>query len=75
MDPVVSEKSFAIIVAATTFVALWALWIALTWQPPIEARLKALRTRRMKTRGEHAAAKTSTEGGARSASFARSPIV
>ncbi|MDP2332512.1 MAG: type II secretion system F family protein [Reyranella sp.] len=41
-----------VIVAATTFVAFWALGMALTWQAPIEARLKALRTRRMKTRGE-----------------------
>ncbi len=52
MDPVLSEKSFAVIVAAATFVAFWALGTALTSQPPIEARLKALRTRRMKTRGE-----------------------
>ncbi len=59
MDPALSEKSFAVIVAAATFVAFWALGMALTWQPPIEARLKALRTRRMKTRGEHTAAKTS----------------
>lgn len=59
MEPALSEKSFAVIVAAATFVAFWALGMALTWQPPIEARLKALRTRRMKTRGEHTAAKTS----------------
>ncbi len=52
MDPALSEKSFAIIIAAATFVAFWALGMALTWQAPIEARLKALRTRRMKTRGE-----------------------
>jgi tight adherence protein C len=56
MDPVLSEKSFAIIIAAATFVAFWALGMALSWQPPLEARLKALRTRRMKTRGEQAAA-------------------
>lgn len=56
MDPVLSEKSFAIIIAATTFVAFWALGMALSWQPPLEARLKALRTRRMKTRGEQSAA-------------------
>lgn len=59
MEPALSEKSFAVIVAAATFVAFWALGMALTWQPPIEARLKALRTRRMKTRGEHTVAKTS----------------
>lgn len=52
MDPALSEKSFAIIIAAATFVVFWALGMALTWQAPIEARLKALRTRRMKTRGE-----------------------
>jgi tight adherence protein C len=55
MDPVLSDKSFVIIVAATTFVAFWALGMALSWQPPLEARLKALRTRRMKTRGEQPA--------------------
>jgi tight adherence protein C len=51
-------------VAATTFVVFWALWSALTWQPPIEARLRALRTRRMRTRSEQgptrSAAKTAT---------------
>ncbi len=61
MDPVLSEKSFTIIIAAATFVAFWALGMALTWQAPIEARLKALRTRRMKTRGEHEAAKSSSK--------------
>lgn len=59
MDPALSEKSFAIIVAAATFVAFWALGMALTWQPPIEARLRALRTRRMKSRGEQVVAKNS----------------
>jgi tight adherence protein C len=52
MDLAASEKSFVIVAAATTFVVLWALWTALTWQPPIEARLRALRTRRMRTRSE-----------------------
>jgi tight adherence protein C len=52
MDLAASEKSFVVVVAAATFVAFWALGTALTWQPPIEARLKALRTRRMKTRSE-----------------------
>lgn len=61
MDPVLSEKSFAIIIAAATFVAFWALGMALTWQAPIEARLKALRTRRMKTRGENAAVESSSK--------------
>ncbi|TAJ24660.1 MAG: type II secretion system F family protein [Reyranella sp.] len=52
MDPILSEKSFAIIVAATSFVVVWAIWMALTFEPPIEARLRALRTRRVKSRGE-----------------------
>jgi tight adherence protein C len=37
-------------------VAFWATWLAITWEPPIEARLRALRTRRMKTRSEQGAA-------------------
>lgn len=52
MDLVASEKNFTVMVAALSIVAFWAVWIALTWTPPIEARLKALRTRRMKTRSE-----------------------
>jgi tight adherence protein C len=62
MDPVLSEKSFTIVVGAAAFVAFWAVWLALTWQPPMEARLRALRTRRMKTRTEQAiAARPSTK--------------
>src|SRR5438445_6825497 len=56
MEVDASEKSFTIIVAVAAFIAFWAAWVALTWQPPIEARLKALRTRRMKTRSEHSMA-------------------
>lgn len=56
MDPVLSEKGFAIIVAATSFVVVWAIWMALTFEPPIEARLRALRTRRVKSRGDRPAA-------------------
>jgi tight adherence protein C len=56
MDPDASEKSFTIIVAVAAFIVFYAVWVAVTWQPPIEARLKALRTRRMKTRSEHSAA-------------------
>ena len=55
MDLVASEKSFTIIIAVAAFIVFWAVWVATTWQPPIEARLKALRTRRMKTRSEHSA--------------------
>ena len=54
MDLAVAEQSFMVVVAVATFVALWALWMALAGQPPIEERLKALRTRRMKTRSEQA---------------------
>jgi len=60
MDIASAEKSFTVMVAAATFVAFWATWLAFTWEPPIEARLRALRTRRMKTRSEqNAAAKPS----------------
>lgn len=60
MDLASAEKSFTVMVAAATFVAFWATWLAFTWEPPIEARLRALRTRRMKTRSEqNAAAKPS----------------
>lgn len=61
MDLVASEKSFVIVVAATTFVAIWALWTALTWEAPIEERLKALRTRRMRARSEQAPLKPSAK--------------
>ena len=60
MDLVASEKSFTILVAVATFLAFSAVWIAVTWQPPIEARLRALRTRRMRTRSEQSA-RTSTK--------------
>jgi tight adherence protein C len=56
MDLASTEKSFVVMVAAATFVAFWATWLAITWEPPIEARLRALRTRRMKTRSEQGAA-------------------
>jgi tight adherence protein C len=52
MDFAASEKNFAILVAVAAFVVFWAVWTALTWQPPIEARLRALRTRRVKTRSD-----------------------
>ena len=62
MDLVASEKNFTIVVAALSIVIFWAVWIALTWKPPIEDRLRSLRTRRMKTRSEHSAAsKASTK--------------
>jgi tight adherence protein C len=53
MDFDASEKSFTILVAVAAFIVFGSAWVGLTWQPPIEARLKALRTRRMRTRSEH----------------------
>jgi len=52
MDLADTDQIFSVIVAAATFVTFWALWTAFALQPPIEARLGALRTRRMKTRSE-----------------------
>lgn len=52
MDFAASEKNFAILVAAAAFVVFWAIWSAVTWQAPVEARLRALRTRRVKTRAD-----------------------
>jgi tight adherence protein C len=62
-DLIASEKNFTVLVALAACVVFWALWTALTWKPPIEARLKALQTRRMKTRSEQTvvAAKPSTK--------------
>ena len=62
-DLIASEKNFTVLIAVATFVVFWALWTAVTWKPPIEARLKALQTRRMKTRSEQVvtAAKGSTK--------------
>jgi tight adherence protein C len=51
-DLIASEKNFTVLIAFAAFVVFWALWTAVTWKPPIEARLKALQTRRMKTRSE-----------------------
>src|SRR5690349_16494197 len=55
-DLLASEKNFTVLIAVGAFVVFWALWTALTWSPPIEARLRALQTRRMKTRSEQTAA-------------------
>jgi tight adherence protein C len=54
MNPMLSDQSFMLVVGVAAFVSFWALWLAITWRPPMEARLGALRTRRMKTRGEQA---------------------
>jgi tight adherence protein C len=51
-----SDQNFTFVVAAAAFVSFWAVWLAITWQPPMEARLRALRTRRMKTRSEQMSA-------------------
>jgi tight adherence protein C len=55
-DLLASEKNFTAGIAVAAFVVFWAIWMALTWSPPIEARLRALQTRRMKTRSEQALA-------------------
>jgi tight adherence protein C len=52
MDFDASEKNFSILVCVAAFVVFWAVWTALTWEAPIEARLRALRTRRVKTRSD-----------------------
>jgi tight adherence protein C len=52
MDLAASEKAFVVVMAATTFVVVWALWTAFAAQSPVEARLRALRTRRMRARNE-----------------------
>ena len=54
MDFADTELIFTVVVAAATFMTFWALWSAFAVQPPIEGRLGALRTRRMKTRSEQA---------------------
>src|SRR5262245_39265174 len=60
-DLAASEKSFTVIVAVAAFLVFSAVWLAVTWQPPIEARLRALRTRRMRTRSEQGASRPSTK--------------
>ncbi|MBL6616121.1 MAG: type II secretion system F family protein [Reyranella sp.] len=61
MDLAASDKSFVVMIAAAAFVVFWAACMAMTYEPPIEARLRALRTRRMKTRSEQSrAAKPTT---------------
>src|SRR4029077_58358 len=54
MDLAGAEQIFTAVSAAAAFVTFWALWSAFAVQPPIEGRLGALRTRRMKTRSEQA---------------------
>jgi tight adherence protein C len=71
MDLVASEKMFSIGIAVAAFIAFWAVWTAMTWENPIESRLKSLRTRRMRTRSEQGPdAKTTTK--ATSLGFMRS---
>jgi len=55
MIPALSDQSVILVVTAAAVLSFWAIWLAVTWQPPMEARLKALRTRRMKTRSEQIA--------------------
>ena len=59
MDSVASEKLFVLAIAAATFVVVWAGGAAMAWRRPIEARLRGLSTRRMKTRREQEQARLS----------------
>ena len=52
MELLISEKALTILIAIGAFISFWAGWVALTWRPPLKARLAALATRRMKTRTE-----------------------
>jgi tight adherence protein C len=71
-DLIASEKNFTVLIAIAAFVIFWAIWTALTWKPPIEARLKALQTRRMKTRSEQSAVTAKPSGKATSIGLMRS---
>jgi tight adherence protein C len=52
METLISEKALTVLIAIGAFMSFWAGWVALTWRPPLQARLEALTTRRMKTRTE-----------------------
>jgi tight adherence protein C len=71
-DLIASEKNFTVLVALAAFVVFWAIWTAVTWKPPIEARLKALQTRRMKTRSEQTVVTAKPSTKATSIGFMRS---
>jgi len=71
MDPAAFDESFTIIIAVAAAVSFWALWLSLTWQPSVSGRLKALRTRRMKTRGEQSDTANLSRHGRTSISFMR----
>ena len=55
MEPLISEKALTILIAIGAFMSFWAGWIAVTWRHPMQARLAALSTRRMKSRTETSA--------------------
>lgn len=52
MDAELSEKLFVSMVALAAFVVVFATWAALSWQRPIQVRIDALASRRVKTRRE-----------------------
>ena len=52
MNAIDPETLFVAAIAIAAFVIFWAVWSLITSRRPIETRLKALRTRRMKTRRE-----------------------
>ena len=60
MISALSDQNFVLVITAAAVLSFWAIWLAVTWQPPMEARLKALRTRRMKTRSEQVSAARSS---------------
>lgn len=52
MDAELSEKLFVSVMALAAFVVVFATWAALSWQRPIQVRIDALASRRVKTRRE-----------------------
>jgi tight adherence protein C len=52
MELPINEKALTILIAIGAFMSFWAGWMALTWRPPLQGRLEALATRRMKTRAD-----------------------
>jgi hypothetical protein len=75
-SPSLREKNSRLLIALAAFVAFWAVCGRRSpGQPQIEARLRALQTRRMKTSSEQIAGKALDEGGVdrRHATDCRSP--
>lgn len=72
MDAELSEKLFVSMMALAAFVVVFATWAALSWQRPIQVRIDALASRRVKTRREQQRQQTAaSEQGATPMSFMR----